>query len=309
MRQHILDLVKAMQFIIAGRSDDAGPILEQVVREHPDDRIARFVSGIRLLGMGDIDNATAFFNGAMALEQTLPSYYSEKGLQSERNHDFVYDPRFIAAKECQNDEIGSKFGTHGAWTLHVVLWAAEHALALGGDIVQLGVFGGGEAAAIAKYTQFEQKPQHMYLVDTFTGVPEDLWTQDEIRWGASSAQWMYKSAGDLFLRVKDRFRNYPNVEVIQGRVPDILPEVGCDRIGLLLLDMNCAAPERAAVEFFWDSLLPGAVVLADDYGFSSSEPTALQGFYAQKLAFDEFAASKNVPVLSMPTGHGMIIKP
>ena len=31
--------------------------------------------------------------------------------------------------------------------------------------------------------------------------------------------------------------------------------------------MNCAAPELAAAEFFWDRLTTGAVVVLDDYGW------------------------------------------
>jgi hypothetical protein len=72
-----------------------------------------------------------------------------------------------------------------------------------------------------------------------------------------------------------------------------------------MLDLNVAAPERAAVEFFWDKLVTGGIVLSDDYGHSREG----HGYYAQKLALDDFARSRNVEVLSLPTGHGMILKP
>ena len=42
--------------------------------------------------------------------------------------------------------------------------------------------------------------------------------------------------------------------------------------------MNIVLPEIAAIEFFWDRLVPGAMVLLDDYGWSTHT--------AQKLAFD-----------------------
>ena len=64
--------------------------------------------------------------------------------------------------------------------------------------------------------------------------------------------------------------------------------------------MNCALPERAALEFFWDRLSPGAIVLLDDYGY--------RGHECQRDAIDEVARSKYVRVLSLPTGQGLIIK-
>ena len=84
-------------------------------------------------------------------------------------------------------------------------------------------------------------------------------------------------------------------------MPDTLPQVDAERICYLSLDMNCAAPERAAAEFFWDRLVSGGVILSDDYGFA--------GFEAQRKALDGFAAERGVQVMALPTGQGLIIKP
>ncbi len=236
-----------------------------------------------------------------------PNYfYDEEGLATSRNHDFVNDPSFLAAIDFSwSDPLVQRFGHHGRWNFHVSLWAASHAIALGADIVQLGVFAGSEAAAILKFTRFETRSQRMFLVDTFTGVPEEQWTEQELAAGANSAQWAYKEAGDIYEYTRDRFKAYPNISVIQGRVPDVLPSIPVDRIGLLMLDMNAAAPERAAAEFLWEKIVPAGLILSDDYGHSGAGAQ----YFAQKLAFDDFAQSKGVPVLSMPTGHGLIIKP
>ena len=60
-------------------------------------------------------------------------------------------------------------------------------------------------------------------------------------------------------------------------------------------------PEIAAAHFFWDKIVPGGVVILDDYGFKGHEE--------QKAAFNEFAKQKNVPILQLPTGQGIIFKP
>ena len=76
---------------------------------------------------------------------------------------------------------------------------------------------------------------------------------------------------------------------------------GIKQVCYLSLDLNCAEPEIAAIRFFWDLLVPGAPVVLDDYGSL--------GYVPQKLAMDAFAAEVNVPVLTLPTGQGLIIKP
>jgi hypothetical protein len=65
--------------------------------------------------------------------------------------------------------------------------------------------------------------------------------------------------------------------------------------------MNVTKPEIDAMEYFWDKLVSGAVLIHDDYGF----PQHIN----QKHAVDAFAKQKNVPVLSLPTGQAIIFKP
>ena len=72
-----------------------------------------------------------------------------------------------------------------------------------------------------------------------------------------------------------------------------------DAIAYLHLDMNSSAPEVAALEFFWERLVPGAVVLFDDYGY--------RGYEAQKRALDALARRQDAPIASLPTGQGLLI--
>jgi len=79
-----------------------------------------------------------------------------------------------------------------------------------------------------------------------------------------------------------------------------LAAVTSRRIGFLSIDMNVAYPEVQAAEFFWDRLVPGAVMLLDDYGWYGHEP--------QKAALDAFARRCGRRVLPLPTGQGIILK-
>jgi O-methyltransferase len=77
--------------------------------------------------------------------------------------------------------------------------------------------------------------------------------------------------------------------------------VTSDKIAFLHLDLNSAGPEIAAAEYFWDKMVPGAIMLLDDFGYG--------GFEEQREAFVAFANRKGLSVLYSPVGPGMILKP
>jgi predicted O-methyltransferase YrrM len=72
-------------------------------------------------------------------------------------------------------------------------------------------------------------------------------------------------------------------------------------VAYLSLDMNIAAPERAALEHFWPKLVRGGVIVLDDYGWAA--------YSEQKASMDEFAAAHGIQVCCLPTGQGLIVKP
>lgn len=53
-------------------------------------------------------------------------------------------------------------------------------------------------------------------------------------------------------------------------------------------------------EFFYDLLVPGGVLVCDDYGFTTC-PEATE-------AVDEFMAARPKPVLHCPPGQGIVVK-
>ena len=100
--------------------------------------------------------------------------------------------------------------------------------------------------------------------------------------------------------MKERFSGFDNVTVTQGRVPEILAEVAPQKIAFMHLDMNNADAEVGALEVLFDRMVPGAVLILDDYGWLA--------YRAQKLAEDPWFAKYGYRVLEMPTGQGMLIK-
>ncbi|MFH1821915.1 MAG: TylF/MycF/NovP-related O-methyltransferase [Methanobacteriota archaeon] len=229
-----------------------------------------------------------------------PWTYNQDGLATTHNSDFMKDELFI-----QSFNLGADTGSWGRgrgldpqnhWRVYVVLWAANHAKKLEGDFVECGVDRGGHARAIINYVDFKNLNKKFYLLDTFCGLDEKYITEEEKKMGVRAGGYE-----ECYESVKETFKDFGNVEIIRGTVPDTLEDVKAERVSFLSIDMNCTIPEIKAAEFFWDRMVSGGVIVLDDYGFARH--------IEQKKAFDDFAKRKGVQVLSMPTGQGLIFKP
>ena len=205
--------------------------------------------------------------------------------------DFLQDPKFIKALERarKQDDLDIP------WRAYNACYFFELALQKGGDLVECGVNKAFLSMAAVTYTDFEKHPdRQLYLVDTYEGMVADLVTEKD----AAAYRRNYSDCYDF---VVESFKGYDNVHVVKGIVPEVLPEVKAEHIAYLSLDMNCAPPEEAALDYFWPHMMSGGVILLDDYGYS--------GYENQRVVHNAFAAKHGIKVLSLPTGQGLIIKP
>lgn len=227
--------------------------------------------------------------------------YNSDGLVVINNCDCLEEPRFKKAYqksltvEDWRGADGSKMDMR--WRYYIVCWMADHIKHLEGDFVECGVYKGGYSLAVIDYLNFPALNKKFYLLDTYEGLVSHYATQEEIESGLLKTYADYLPVYD---EVKATFKNY-NVEIIKGPVPDALPLCTAEKICYLSIDMNMAQPEIAAANYFWERLVPGAVMILDDYGFAAH--------IQQKLAFDNFAKEKKVNILSLPTGQAIIFKP
>ncbi len=90
-------------------------------------------------------------------------------------------------------------------------------------------------------------------------------------------------------------------EIIKGVIPSVLENIKFDKISFLSLDMNVPNVELKAAEFFWEKIVDGGIILLDDYCYSNK-------YILTNKLFDDFANTKSVKVLQLPTGQGLIIK-
>ncbi len=184
------------------------------------------------------------------------------------------------------------------WRAHVCCWAAQNAARLEGDFVEMGVHTGLLSKTVCHFMNFADLPKTFYLFDTFKGIPiaPDM-TGKELELAERNNQDIYS---DVFDITRENFAEFPNVRLVKGVLPGSIEQVSVDKISYLSIDLNSAYHERNSIEFVWDKIVKGGIVIIDDYLWKGHRP--------QFDMWNAFATGKGVAVLALPTGQGMIVK-
>jgi hypothetical protein len=237
---------------------------------------------------------------AAGVEVVKKDIYKLDGLATLHNCDFISDPRFSAAYQRGVAGTPDQDYHHGPWRAHVAAWAADTAMRREGDFVECGVYLGFISALVMTYVDWNNTAgdRRFLLIDSYEGVSKSLLTADELASGR--ADQYGKAYVDTYARAKENLSHFKNTELIKGFVPDILPEAKTEKIAYLHIDMNSATPEIAALEYFWDKLVPGALILLDDYAYVGYKP--------QLLAMNALGEKLGFSVASLPTGQGLIVR-
>lgn len=237
-----------------------------------------------------ISNPNDFIQG---IQQAVNNIQGQNGIYAgdnlftyHRNLGFLDDEPFMKAfAKHANTEIERAV----LWRMSTILWGVRHGLRLEGDFVECACYKGTTVRVVCDAVDFGKYPdRHYYLYDLFDHDP------------SLPHHAMPEHSKQLFADVKARFGGFENVTVTQGKVPDVLADVAPNKIAFMHLDMNNADAEIGALEVLFDRMVPGAVLILDDYGWL--------GYRAQKLAEDPWLAKYGYRVLEMPTGQGLLIK-
>jgi O-methyltransferase len=208
-----------------------------------------------------------------------------------KNMGFLEDARFVAAF---NAVAESEQEQSLAWRLHTLCWAAEHALQLPGDFVECGVHRGFSSAVVARYVDFATRDKRWFLYDAFGRSEEDAPDALPVDQRDEAEGRLHRD------KARARFADFSNMQIVEGVVPGVLARAAPERISYLHIDLNSAQAELGALEQLFERLVPGALLVLDDYGW----------FYyrAQKELEDRFLTERGYRVLELPTGQGLVIK-
>lgn len=225
--------------------------------------------------------------------------YNADGFATLHAAEFLKDPAFIEAYRAgASTPHHLSRQLHVEWRSYVCCWAASQALFSGGAMVECGVNTGIIPLTVAKYIGLDTRVSRpYYLLDTYNGIPEAQLTDDEREQG----QFLNELYRDCYDAVVETFRPFPSVRIVRGEIPGTLSEIDAESISYLMLDLNVAYPEKCVLEQLWDRMTAGALIVLDDYGW--------EGHSLQRKVHDDFAKSKGLFVLPLPTGQGIIMKP
>jgi len=222
--------------------------------------------------------------------QSDTCFIGDEMLVANKNMHFLNDTKFnlLMAELAQADIYKGM-----AWRMHVLIWAAEQALKVDGSFIECGVFRGFKSYFILKYFSQRLADRSYYLCDTYSGI--DL---SQAHLSPISKDEHNKT--NLYPFVADRFAEFSNAHVVKGSVPSSLDELSIDKIAFLHLDMNSYLAEIGALEFAWDKIPDGGMIILDDFGLYSHK--------AQMEKELPWFQKNNHQILEFPTGQGIIIK-
>jgi O-methyltransferase len=164
-----------------------------------------------------------------------------------------------------------------------------------GDVLEVGVWRGGSGCLLALQCARGDVPATVFLCDTFSGVVQ-AGDEDPIYEGGehsdTSAELVDALAAHLGL---------DNVRVLVGTFPDDTADAIADRrFKLCHLDVDVYAGSKASLEWAWPRLVPGGVVVVDDYGGD--------GMDGVRHAVDEFVGRVGCRMTYNLNGHAVLVK-
>jgi O-methyltransferase len=176
------------------------------------------------------------------------------------------------------------------------LWRLVDQVAdLEGDLIEVGVWRGGSGCLIARRAQQHCPTATVYLCDTFEGV---------VKAGRHDNEYVGGEHNDTSsTNVRDLARRFSldNVTVVEGVFPDEVDnQFGASRFRFAHIDVDVYDSARDSFLWIWDRLVPGGVVVFDDYGFHDCEGVT--------RFVNEAARRPDALFFHNVNGHGVIVK-
>jgi hypothetical protein len=202
---------------------------------------------------------------------------------------------------CRNFQIYSRRTFIKRFLAHYELF--RQVVDLPGDIVELGVYRGTTLMTWANFLEIRNmgdRQKQIFGFDNFKGF-----TEIDEKDGATSSNVEKEQGGfdssvfepiledAISIYDKDRFIPYkPRVKLVKGDILETVPQFVKDnpglRISLLHFDCDMYKPTKVGLEYLWDLVVPGGVVLFDEYGIRPWE--------GESNAVDEFLEGKGLRI-------------
>ena len=172
--------------------------------------------------------------------------------------------------------------------------------AISGDFVECGVWRGGSMMAAAiTLQQLGHQDRDLHLFDTFEGMPPP--SEHDVALDGSRASEMLANqnredpssvwcvSGLDEVKANLQTTGYPQhrIHYVPGKVEETVPAEAPEQIAILRLDTDWYESTRHEMEQLYPRLVPGGVLIIDDYGH----------WDGARRAVDEYIRAQRVPIL------------
>jgi O-methyltransferase len=172
--------------------------------------------------------------------------------------------------------------------------AVRHVLDRGvpGDLVECGVWRGGSSMVMAKaLAAAGDADRRLYLYDTYEGMSEP--TERDLDPSGRSAEellrahdkddpiWAEASLEEVRHNLMTCGLDPGRVEFVKGKVEETIPATLPSKIALLRLDTDWYESTRHELDHMYPLLVPGGVLVIDDYGHWQGARTAVDEYFAE----------------------------
>lgn len=176
------------------------------------------------------------------------------------------------------------------WIVHQLLRLVAD---VPGDTAECGVFQGATSFLICKANEQAAKfGRTHFMFNSFEGLSEPN-PQDGVSWRKGDLA----ATEDL---ARQRLQGCKNTAFMKGWIPSRFGEVADRRFAFVHIDVDLYEPTRDSLEFFYPRLNDGAILVVDDFGFTSC-PGATR-------AVEEVTANLAEKMIALPDGGGFLIK-
>jgi len=203
-----------------------------------------------------------------------------------RNNSMLDDEAFVRSWEANAESDADRAIV---WRRYILACAAYHCVQLDGDFVECGAYTGVGVKTVVDYLGGTDFPKNFWIYDLFE-FEEGMLHHPMPELGPA-----------LENRVRQKFQAYRQVKIFKGSIPEVFEGQAPKAIAYLHIDLNQAPAEIAALDALFDRVVPGGIVILDDYEWAGP-------YRGQKLAEDPWFEARQYRVIPLPTGQGIVIK-
>lgn len=199
------------------------------------------------------------------------------------------DPKFVELNNEYNKIHSINNGTDGAFIgrLYILRQLAKQQLSKNSNFAECGTYAG-----MSVHFTADLCTKRFIGIDSFEGVSEP---------GEYDTDYFKTLKLDIPMEFAEKTMaegNHSNVELYKGWIPEVFNTIDDLTYSYVNIDVDLYQPTKDSIEYFWPRLIPGGVLICDDYG-------SYKTIGARKAMIDFFGQEN---IFEIPTGQAIVYK-